>query len=405
VENAVTLNAKSFVDGKGTKNYVIEVSDRTYICPVCGNRLLRGYSYGGGGKVITVDRYLLPYATEKAQIFYNQEQIFSHWLSRFALYFCPNDLLILDSPVFFRLGLSNVEEDQIAFHTGNLDWVPVAGKGVTFKKLFWMLINQYCERLRKIDWYKIVKNHLNPTAYGVFQNVPEAFNSLVFTALAGPEAEQSAKALALLDRLIDGGLFSVLRCGMPFRQDVCALMFDFKIVHYALTIARDNDIEVDLSEGVQFDKFGVIFSEFFKKKFFDKSAMGRLMMTALKRTRYAKTAFEIWQFKMMALICAELLTLAGDYDYTDSKVMVRLVYYNNEAIKYLDLLLRKELKISDRWLARSTERLNSDVVRGINRSDVYFLHGHGTRIIQKAVRLGEKIKQLSQAHLGINFEE
>lgn len=405
VKSTIAFKTETLIDADSTKNFTIEVSDRAYKCPVCGHRALGGYSYSGGDKVITADRYLLPYATEQAKIFYRQSQLFVHGLSRFALYFCPHDLLILDSPVFFRLGLSDVEADQILFHIGNLDWVPVAGKGVTFSKIFWNLLAQYRDRLRKIDWYQIASFHLNEAANKVFKEVPQAFNSLVFTALAGPEDGQAVSALALLDKLIDGGLFAVIRCGIPFKRDVCALFFDYKIIHYALAVARDNDIAFNLGDSFQPTNLGVIFNVLFKKGFFDKSSLGRLMMAALKRLRYAASAFEIWQYKMLALICAELLIKAGDYDYADPKVMARLVYYNNEAIKYLDLLLRKELKLSDRWLVKSTERLKSEIIQSINNSDVYFYHGHSSRTIQKALRLGEKIKHLGKAHLNINFEQ
>lgn len=405
VETPTALRSKPLVDVKSAKNFTIEISDRAYKCPVCGNRALRGYSYNGGDKVITIDRYLLPYATEKAKMFYRQAPISVHALSRFALYFCPHDLLILDSPVFFRLGLSNVEEDEILFHTGNMDWVPVAGKGVTFNKIFWNLIIQYSDRLRKIDWYPMASFHLKEAEGGMFQSFPEAFNSLVFTALSGPNDVQAVSALTLLDRLIDGGLFAIIRCGIPFKREVCALFFDYKIIHYALTIARDNDIEVNLGEDFQPSNLGVIFSALFKKGYFDKSSLGRLMMAALKRARYATTSFEIWQYKMFALVCAELLIKAGNYDYADPKVMVRLVYYNNEAIKYLDLLLRKELKLNDRWLGKTSERLKSEIVQSISRSDVYFYHGHSSKVVQKALRLGEKIKQLGKAHLNITFEQ
>lgn len=397
--------SKPLFEVSDAKNFTIEVSDRAYNCPVCGNRTLRGYSYNGGDKVITVDRYLLPYATEKAKIFYRQIQIFVHGLSRFALYFCPKDLLILDSPVFFRLGLSDVEADQILFHIGNLDWVPVAGKGITFNRIFWNLISQYRDRLRRVDWYQIVSLHLDEATRKVFQKIPQAFNSLIYTALAGPEDKQAISALVLLDKLIDGGLFAIIRHGIPFSRDVCALLFDYKIIHYALAIARDNDIELNLSYDFKPSDLGSIFNSLFKKSYFDKSFLGRLMMAALKRLRYAISAFEIWQYKMLALICAELLIKAGDYDYADPKVMARLVYYNNEAIKYLDLLLRKELKLSDKWFAKSAERLKSEICQSITGSDVYFYHGHSTKVVQKALRLGEKLKQLCKIHLDISFEQ
>ena len=384
------------------KRLIVDVSKRAYPCPVCGGRTLKGHSYRATPHAVTVNRYLLPYASSEAAVLYNCEVLPYRSLFRFTIYFCPRDLLILDSPIAFKAELTQVDEDQILFHQGNMDWIAVAGKGMTFQKVLWMLIARYRDRLAKVDWFKLVFDELDERALKLFRNKHALFNSVVNAALQGPDGEESAQSMLLLDRVLDGGLFGILG-SKPFAKRVLgALMFDYKMAHYALKIARDNDVPLRLDGEDLLQTISKLLDKLANIGLREKKTVGRLMMTALKRIRFASSALEVWKLKMLALFCAELLIAAGDYDYSDPDVMARLVYQNNEAIKYLDLLLRKELAIDDGLLNRR-ERIEAELVRALNHSDAYFLHGHSARAIQKAIRIGERLRELSGRYLGIEL--
>jgi len=382
---------------------VIEVSRRVYACPVCGGRTLRGHTYKAEPNAVTIDRYMLPYAAPNAEVFYHGSPLRYRSLSRFTLYFCPHDLLILDSPIVFKAGLTQVDEDQVLFHRGNLDWISVAGKGMTFDKLFWLLIDRYRGRLVEVDWYRLVSDAQDEKVLALFNGKPSLFNSLVNTALSCPDGRDAARSRALLDRVFEGGLFGLLGYKPFAERSLSALMFDFKMLHYALKVARDNDMVMEIGRQDPLHTIGGLLGKRIKSGLLDKGALGRLMMTALKRIRFARTALEIWKLKMLALLSSELLILSGDYDYSDPSVISKLVYYNNEAIKYLNLLLRKELRFDNGFLS-PRERIEGELVRALNHSDIYFLHGHSSRAVQRAVRLGERIREFAGKHLGIGFD-
>ena len=385
------------------KNHIIEIAKRAYVCPVCGERSLRGYTYMAGPQAVTIDRYLLPYAAEWARVFYNGEPLPYRSLFRFTIFFCPHDYLILDSPVVFKAGLTQVDEDQILFHKGNLDWVAVAGKGMTFEKVFELLLARYRDAFANIDWYSLLTEDVGEKAMDVFGKNPALFNSLVYTAILDGSSDPSSRSRALLERLVDGGLAGLIG-NKPFAsKTLCSFLLDYKMLHYALKIARDNDVSISLD----FDDLTMMLGEFvgrlMKSGLYERRDIGRLMVVALKRAKLARTAFEIWKLKMLALMCAELLISSGDYDYSDPEVMVRLVYHNNEAIKYLDLLLRKELKIEGKLLVEP-ERIRNEMVMNLEHNDVYFFHGHNSRATQKALRIGERIRQMAAKHLNIQFD-
>jgi len=364
---------------------------RVYVCPVCGNQTFSGYSCRPKPYQVTTDHYLLPRLRNEVHLQLNDDAVSYRDMSRFNYFLCSSCGFVIDGMVVLADRKVRADRRLLDFH------FQVKDDGDDWLDLFRLFFLSRSGSLELTDWYELAMSHslFSRRGHDLFGNRAGAFNDLVLVLLNEKNPSKARLMNSLLNQSINAGIADLLTLDSYENHQVMSTLYLYRMVQYAMVLSRYNDLRV-LADAEALDPGWVnnLVERLLGVMFPDLHYLGPLMLSALKFIVHSQDEGEKNAGRRCALYATELLIRTGDLDYSNEEIRPQIVHQNNEAINYLNLLLRKELGDQIDLELTNFRQVFHQMINGLNKCacasrSSKFPH------FRRAWKMGERITELS----------
>ena len=381
--------------GHVAQRFLVNARRRQYACPACGGRELVGVGCRPETHQVSLDRYLLPVLIPAARLWVDRQFFDYRNLGRFNLFVCPTCYFTLDGPVVLKGGELILEKRFLTFARRAAQGLFPEEGGWPLGAIFWDRVKRQAAKLDAVDWFAhaTAGAFLTERSAAAFHDKPQQFNALARMLFHQTDWPATQGLLARLDPLTRHGIVDLLVANSFRSRPLLFALNEVRLVHLALIVGRDNErpFRVALGGETLADVARFLLG-FHEGRAPMHSAAGSILAVALRMARFAPNKVDLWWCKQVALLASEMVIRAGFYDYRDGEVRPHLPEENNEAVRYLNLLLRRELGMNGAVLTKEPEVLRQELSQGLNRN-VAIARGAGTPAERRASRLSVQIEE------------
>ena len=381
--------------GQVEQRLIVNAKRRQYACPICGGGELVGCGCRPETHHVSLDRYLLPVLVPEVRLWVDRQYFDYRNLARFNLFICPRCYFMFDGPVVLRAGELIIDKRTMTFARRAVQGLSPDEGEWPLGAIFWDCVKRQAPKLAATDWFAqaTVAGLLTPRCAEVFRGKPQQFNGLIRTLLEEKNPLATQGLLARLDPLLCRGVVDLITWDSFRSRPILFALHEARLLHLALIVGRENDrpFRVNLG-GDPLDDVARFLLAFQQGRMLVHSAAGSILTVALRMARFAPNKVDLWWCKQIALLASEMIVRAGFYDYRDAEIRPHLVEENNEAVRYLNLLLRRELGMTEAVLAKEPALLRLELNHGLNRC-VAVARGAGTPAERRASRLCTQIEE------------
>ncbi len=135
----------------------------------------------------------------------------------------------------------------------------------------------------------------------------------------------------------------------------------------------------------------------------DKILIGMLLVASLKLAVVTENHTTAKRALAIAFYATELVQKAKPWDYSNREINPNLLLTNNEAYIYINLMLRKQMRIPDSKCLKPAVVLLDNLVITMKNEKIYSQYNTGDDSSRRGVVLGEHLKNLIVSELGANL--
>jgi hypothetical protein len=383
------------------QRFHVNARRRQYACPVCGQGELVGHGCRPATHQMTLDRYLAPILVPQARLWVGRQAWDFRNLSRFNLFVCPRCYFMLDGPVTLKDGEIAPEKRAVTFARRTMPGLAPEEGGATPGAIFWDRVQRQAAKLDGLDWLAIATtgDHLDPRFAEALRGKEHVFREILRTLLHAGSPEATRDLVKRVDAITRRGAADLIT-GEAFRsRPLLFALYETRLALLAVLVGRENERPFQVRPGGELlgDVARFLLS-FQQGRAINHSVAGSILTVAVRMARFAPDKVDLWWCKQIGLLAGEFLVRAGFYDYRSAEVHPHAPEENNEAVRYLTLLLRRELGMGDAVLSKEPEMLRLELNHGLNRC-ASIAKGEGTPNERRAFRLGLQVAE----RVGKNF--
>ena len=372
-----------------------QIQLRTHKCPVCGKRSLIGYDLNPRPVHIEFSSILRPQLPEGHRVYDEDGPVELTDMDLIHLYICPHDLALHRGR--YRVGMvrGGLAEE--------IDWE--AKRTLRSKDRRTMLernLLQIFMRRKGEDAPGILARRA--ARAGLIGSDPGDFEILELTArleqlITASSTAEYEDLSRTLNRSLSTPLPSLVLLESYRDLDSVQTLLDLERIYLMESLARENGLEIS-------DELFVNTLEMttrFVQVIYDSPVLEpwslRRLLTNLLAT--AQVLGQKEQASYNALLAARRCVICilrfGDVSYDDPNIIAARVEQNNEAVRYLYLVLRKMLG-GELESEPDPEKIQERLEWALQSSGAYSFYGR-TKGVAKAVRMGELLKKHIDCYL------
>ena len=368
---------------------------RIYDCPNCSTGSLVGYSCRPQTNLVHLDRYLAFELIPETRLFVEGEEFPYRNLARFHLFICTHCYYMIDGPVTLKEGKVSPEIRMIDLARRYDGRLANEEGGMTFAALFWHILRSHGAQLDGIDWFaQAKKNGLFNEKGMVFLDKAEQFNSLMRTVFHEQELSTALMLVDKLNQLLVRSLVDLVTINSFNVEPVLHTLYLYRLIQYTVLIGRRNDHPFRLSPK---DEPLIRLAEYLFKlndgRAVERSSSANLMLAASRMSQVAGNEQESAWARQIAFLSSCLALQSANLIYDNPEIDPNQLHENNEAARYLNLVLRKELNVDDSAPPRNRDTIQRELNLGLKLCADYG-RGMGTPRERRACRMADQIGKL-----------
>ncbi len=387
-------------------DFGIKVVPRTFHCPLCQSRTLHGYTFDSKPSAMVLDRYLFAWIQDPHYFNFKGERLKECYTGLFDLYICPRDLFVVESRLQIQSGRVHLPKGTQEFYEAHGGATPTATP--TLRDMFFQVLVNQRYKFLQTNWLLVAKENLSLSYRGwlKYSNKPNEFRKLlarhILSSTKGKDNTDFIETSAELGDVLDNGIPGLFAAQSFKNRNALSFILQYKL--YEMTFLLHEMAQIPFSP-IRKDENALMLTlrsliGLSDTEELDRTMTGMILLLALKLAIVTENHLTSRRALAIAFYASELAQKCKPWDYGNREINPNLLLTNNEAVIYINLLLRKQMRIPDNKCMKPMSGVLDNLAMTMKSEKIYSQYNTGDDSSRRGVVLGEHLKRMIVTELG-----